>query len=88
MSRRTKPKLRDPFHHPTSEEVDFERLLAAMRNCHAEVMRFWQQCGLRNSAQQEARALLAQLCAVAALTRVPGAEALVNPPIESHSTPR
>ena len=84
MSRLTKP--RDPFYHPTAEEVDYARLLAAMRDCREEVKRFWQHCGLRNPAQEEARALLEQLAAVAALTRVPGAPDIVSPPTGSHST--
>jgi hypothetical protein len=84
MSRRI--KSRDPFYHPAADDLDYSRLLASMRDCHAEVKRFWQHCGLRNPAQREARALLEQLTVVAALTRVPGASNIVSPPIESHST--
>ena len=57
-----------------------------MRTCYEEVSRFSGYCGLRNPSRAEANALLEHLKALAALTRVPGAEQLVAPPIRSHST--
>lgn len=38
----------DLFHHPAAHEVNYARLLEAMRNCHAEVLLFMQYCGARN----------------------------------------
>lgn len=74
-----------PFHHPTPDQVDYARLIEALRAAHAEALRFWQNCGLRNPAANEAEALMLQLRAVAALTRVPGVEAIVAPPTPSHT---
>lgn len=74
-----------PFDHPAPDQVDYPRLIEALRVAHAETLRFWQNCGLRNPASGEAQALMLQLRAVAALSRVPGAEAIVAPPIHSHS---
>ena len=76
----------DPFHHPAAQEVNYPRMLEAMRNCHAEVLHFASFCGPRNPTREEARALLEHLKALAVLTRVPGAADTVAPYIGSHST--
>ena len=44
-----------------------------------------QYCGARNPVRDDAQALLEHLKAIAALTRVPGATAIVAPPILDHS---
>ena len=75
----------DPFHHPATHEVNYTRMLDAMRNCHAEVLQFMQYCGARNPVREDAQALLEHLKAIAALTRVSGATAIVAPPILDHS---
>ena len=83
MSRRSSGY--DPFHHPAAHEVNYPRMLEAMRSCHAEVLLFMQYCGARNPVREDAQALLEHLKAIAALTRVPGATAIVAPPIIDHS---
>ena len=75
----------DPFHHPEAHEVNYTRMLESMRVCHQEVSQFAAICGKRNPMQEEARALLEHLKAFAVMTRVPGAERLVAPPILDHS---
>ena len=86
MSKRTRKAL-NPFHHPGSEEVDYGALLEAMRDCRKHVNRLRGLCGLRNPLTREAEALIAQIDAVAALTRVPGAEQYVKDVQLGHSTP-
>ena len=86
MSRRTRKAL-DPFHHPVSGEMDYGTLLDAMRDCRRQVNRLRGLCGLRNPLTREAEALLAQIDAVAALTRIPGAEQYVKEVQLGHSTP-
>jgi hypothetical protein len=86
MSRRTHKAL-NPFHHPGSGEVEYPSLLEAMRECRKHVNRLRGLCGLRNPLTREAEALIAQIDAVAALTRVPGAEQYVKEVQLGHSTP-
>ena len=86
MSRRTRKAI-NPFHHPDPAEMDYGALLEAMRNCRKQVNGLRGLCGLRNPLTREAEALIAQIDAVAALTRVPGAEQYVNKVQPGHSTP-
>ena len=86
MSRRTHKAL-NPFHHPSHDEMDYDALLDAMRGCRKHVNRLRGLCGLRNPLTREAEALIAQIDAVAALTRVPGAEQYVKQSQLGHSTP-
>ena len=71
--------MRDPFYHPTPEEYDYNRLLEALRQCRVMARQLTLTCGLRNPAFRETEGLLAQIDAVAALTRVSGAYKFVNP---------
>ncbi len=86
MSRRTRKAI-NPFHHPNSSELDYGKLLDAMRDCRKQVNRLRGLCGLRNPITREAEALIAQIDAVAMLTRVPGAEQYVKDAQQRHSTP-
>ncbi len=86
MPRRTRKAI-NPFHHPGSDQMDYGALLDAMRDCRKQVNRLRGLCGLRNPLTREAEALIAQIDAVAALTRVPGAEQYVNQVQPGHSTP-
>jgi hypothetical protein len=60
-------------------------MLEAMRSCHIEVLLFMQYCGARNPVREDAQALLEHLKAIAVLTRVPGASAIVAPPSIDYS---
>ena len=71
MIRRSSRKL-DVFAHP-EESFDFESLLDALAACRSQVLGFQRSCGVRNPAFAEARALIAQIEALALLTRVPDA---------------
>ena len=86
MPIRTRKSL-NPFHHPGSDEMDYRALLEAMRDCRKQVNRLRGLCGLRNPLTREAEALIAQIDAVAALTRLPGAEQYVKEVQMGHSTP-
>lgn len=79
-------KARDPFHHPSGNEVDLTALLDVLRDCRLKVGHPRAACGLRNPLAREAEALIEQIDAVAVLTRVPGAPAHVNPTNLGHST--
>jgi hypothetical protein len=78
---RNKPAahVRNPFYHPVPEEYDYNRLLEALKQCPVMARQLTQTCGLRNPAFREAEGLVAQIDAVAALTRVSGAYKFVNP---------
>ncbi len=78
---RNKPdaRVRNLFHHPTPEEYDYDRLLKALKECRLMARQLTIASGLRNPAYRETEALIAQIDAVAALTRVPGAPEFVNP---------
>ncbi len=79
-------KARDPFHHPSANEVDLAALLDVLRDCRLRVSHLRAACGLRNPLAREAEALIEPVDAVAILTRVPGAQAHVNPTNLGHST--
>lgn len=78
---RNKPdtRVRNLFHHPAPEEYDYDRLLKALKECRLMARQLTIASGLRNPAYRETEALIAQIDAVAALTRVPGAAEFVNP---------
>lgn len=76
----------DPFRHPDSEQFDYERLIAALRECRATVELLCAGCGIRNPVYREAEALIAQIDAVAALSRVPDAVNRVVTRRRGHST--
>ena len=86
MVRRTRKAL-NPFHHPDPDVMDYGALLDATRDCREHFSRLRGLCGLRNPLTRETEALIAQIDAVAALTRVPGAEQYVNQVQPGHSTP-
>jgi len=86
MTRRTRKAI-NPFYHPNSGELDYRALLNAMRDCRKHVNRLRGLCGLRNPLTREAEAQIAQIEAVATLTRVRGAEQYVNQVQPGHSTP-
>ena len=86
MVRRARKTL-NPFHHPGTDAMDYGALLDDMRDCRKQVNRLRGLCGLRNPLTREAEALIVQIDAVAALTRVPGAEQYVNQVQPGHSTP-
>jgi len=71
--------VRNPFYHPVPEEYDYARLLDALRESREMARRLTLGCGLRNPIYRETEALIAQIDAVAALTRVSGASEFVNP---------
>ena len=78
---RNKPAahVRNPFYHPVPEEYDYARLLDALRESREMARKLTLACGLRNPIYRETEALIAQIDAVAALTRVTGAAGFVNP---------
>ena len=78
---RNKPAahVRNPFYHPVPEEYDYARLLDALRESREMARKLTLGCGLRNPIYRETEALIAQIDAVAALTRVSGAPEFVNP---------
>ena len=78
---RNKPdaRVRNLFYHPAPEEYDYDRLLKALKECRLMARKLTIASGLRNPAYRETEALIAQIDAVAALTRVPDASAFVNP---------
>ena len=78
MALRSRRRARDPFHHPTSEDFNYDLMLEAMAICRREVSAFKAACGLRNPIYREVEALMEQLDAVARLSRVAGAEELVR----------
>jgi hypothetical protein len=86
MTKRTLKAI-NQFRHPGPDEVDYGALLKAMRDCRKHVNRLRGLCGLRNPLTREAEALIAQIDAVAALTRIPGAEQRVKEVQLGHSTP-
>jgi hypothetical protein len=68
MVRRTRRRV-DPFAHP-DETFDYDALLEALALCRSNVLAFQRQCGVRNPAFSDARALIEQIEALALLTRV------------------
>jgi hypothetical protein len=83
---RARGKRIDPFHHPDGGEVDYERLIAALRECRKQVDQLQAHCGIRNPLYREAEALVAQIDAVAALSRFPNAVQRVRRRTRGHST--
>lgn len=78
---RSKPsaRVRNPFYHPKPDEYDFDRLPETLRDCRVMARQLTLTCGLRNPIFREAEGLLAQIDAVAALSRVSGATEFVSP---------
>ncbi len=78
---RNKPdaRVRNLFYHPADGEYDYDRLLKALKECRQMARQFTIASGLRNPAYRETEALIAQIDAVAALTRIAGAAEFVNP---------
>jgi hypothetical protein len=83
---RSRTKRIDPFHHPDNGQVDYERLIAALRECREQVEHLRTHTGIRNPVYREAEALIAQVDAVAALSRVPDAVQRVSKRPRGHST--
>jgi hypothetical protein len=80
------PHVRNPFYHPRPDEYDFDRLLETLKNCRVMAKRLTMTCGLRNPIYREAEGLLAQIDAVAALSRISGASEFVNPEETVHTS--
>ncbi len=77
-----------PFHHPQPDVFDYAGLIDVMRECRCRVGRLRAACGQRNPLFEECGALIAEIEAVASLTRIPGALEKVTPVITGHSTPK
>jgi len=79
-------RLCGPFLHHEPAAFDYAGLLDAMRECSLRVQRLRAACGERNPLFEECGALIAEIEAVAILTRIPDALGKVMPNITGHST--
>lgn len=87
MSRNRRQRV-NPFRHPASDEFDFEPLIVVLRECPATVEQLRSGCGVRDPLNREAEALVAQIDAVAASSRVPNEVHLVAEAESGHRTPK